>query len=91
MDISASSLDISSSTMSITSSSLYLRPGTLYARTNSGSGYAPAISATYKVLSLDTHANPGVPGFPTLTKHYYNMVFYNGILVNTSSGEVTDE
>lgn len=91
MDISASSLDISSSSMSITSSVLYLRPGTLYARTDSGSGYAPAISATYQVLSLNTHANPGVPGFPTLTKHYYNMVFYNGILVNTSSGEETDE
>lgn len=91
MDISASSLDISSSTMEITSNVLYLRPGTLYARTNSGSGYAPAISATYQVLSLNTHANPGVPGFPTLTKHYYNMVFYNGILVNTSSGEETDE
>lgn len=91
MDISASSLDISSSTMEITSNVLYLRPGTLYARTNSGSGYAPAISATYQVLSLNTHANAGVPGFPTLTKHYYNMVFYNGILVNTSSGEETDE
>ena len=91
MDISANSLDISSSSMSITSSVLYLRPGTLYARTNSGSGYAPAISATYQVLSLKTHANPGVPGFPTLTKVYYNMTFYNGILVNTSSGEVTDE
>lgn len=91
MDISASSLDIRSSSMSITSSVLYLRPGTLYARTNSGSGYAPAISATYQVLSLNTHANPGVPGLPTLTKHYYNMVFYNGILVNTSSGEETDE
>lgn len=91
MDISASSLDIRSSSMSITSSVLYLRPGTLYARTNSGSGYAQAISATYQVLSLNTHANPGVPGFPTLTKHYYNMVFYNGILVNTSSGEETDE
>lgn len=91
MDISASSLDISSSSMSITSSVLYLRPGTLYARIDSGSGYAPAISATYQVLSLNTHANPGVPGFPTLTKHYYNMVFYNGILVNTSSGEETDE
>lgn len=91
MDISASSLDIRSSTMEITSNVLYLRPGTLYARTNSGSGYAPAISGTYKVLSLNTHANPGVPGFPTLTKVYYNMTFYNGILVNTSSGEETDE
>lgn len=91
MDISASSLDISSSTMEITSNVLYLRPGTLYARTNSGSGYAPAISATYQVLSLKTHANPGVPGFPTLTKVYYNMTFYNGILVETSSGEETDE
>lgn len=91
MDISASSLDISSSVMEITSNVLYLRPGTLYARTNSGSGYAPAISATYQVLSLKTHANPGVPGFPTLTKVYYNMTFYNGILVKTSSGEETDE
>lgn len=91
MDISASSLDIRSSTMEITSNVLYLRPGTLYARTDSGSGYAPAISGTYKVLSLNTHANPGVPGFPTLTKVYYNMTFYNGILVNTSSGEETDE
>lgn len=91
MDISASSLDISSSTMEITSNVLYLRPGTLYARTNSGSGYAPAISATYQVLSLKTHTNPGVPGFPTLTKVYYNMTFYNGILVSTSSGEETDE
>lgn len=91
MDISASSLDISSSTMEITSNVLYLRPGTLYARTNSGSGYAPAISGTYQVLSLKTHANPGVPGFPTLTKVYYNMTFYNGILVSTSSGEETDE
>lgn len=91
MDISASSLDISSSTMEITSNVLYLRPGTLYARINSGSGYAPAISGTYQVLSLKTHANPGVPGFPTLTKVYYNMTFYNGILVSTSSGEETDE
>lgn len=91
MDISASSLDIRSSTMEITSNVLYLRPGTLYARTNSGSGYAPAMSGTYSVLSLNTHANPGVPGFPTLTKVYYNMTFYNGILVNTSSGEETDE
>lgn len=91
MDIVSSYLDISSSTMEITSNVLYLRPGTLYARTNSGSGYAPAISATYQVLSLKTHANPGVPGFPTLTKHYYNMTFYNGILVSTSSGEETDE
>lgn len=91
MDISASSLDIRSSTMEITSNVLYLRPGTLYARTNSGSGYAPAISGTYQVLSLKTHANPGVPGFPTLTKVYYNMTFYNGILVSTSSGEETDE
>lgn len=91
MDISASSLDISSSTMEITSNVLYLRPGTLYARTNSGSGYAPAVSATYQILSLKTHANPGVPGFPTLTKVYYNMTFYNGILVDTSSGEETDE
>lgn len=91
MDIVSSYLDISSSTMEITSNVLYLRPGTLYARTNSGSGYAPAISATYQVLSLKTHANPGVPGFPTLTKVYYNMTFYNGILVSTSSGEETDE
>ena len=91
MDISASSLDITSSTMEITSNVLYLRPGTLYARTNSGSGYAPAVSASYQLLSLKTHANPGAPGFPTLTKYYHNMVFYNGILVNTSSGEETDE
>lgn len=91
MDIVSSYLDISSSTMEITSNVLYLRPGTLYARTNSGSGYAPAISATYQVLSLKTHANPGVPGFPTLTKVYYNMTFYNGILVSTSSGEETDK
>ena len=91
MDITANSLDISSSTMSITSNALYLRPGTLYARVNSGGGYAPAVSAHYRVLSTNTHANPGVPGFPTLTKYYYDMTFYNGILVSVSSGEETDE
>ena len=91
MDITANSLDISSSTMSITSNALYLRPGTLYARVNSGGGYAPAVSAHYQVLSTNTHANPGVPGFPTLTKYYYDMTFYNGILVSVSSGQETDE
>lgn len=88
MDISASSLDISSSSMYINSNRLYLTPGTLIVNTGSGTGVG--VTATYQLLTNDTRVNPAPvlfgTAFPTLTKHYINATFYQGIFVRTSSG-----
>lgn len=77
MDISASSLDISSSTM-------YIRANTLYAQTSSGVP-ARAINGVYNVLSKETHNS-----FGFMQKYYYVMTFYNGILVDSGTGEESD-
>ena len=77
MDISATDLDISSSTM-------YIRANTLYAQTSSGTP-ARAINGVYNVLSKETHNS-----FGFMQKHYYIMTFYNGILVESGTGEESD-
>lgn len=78
MDISASSLDIRSSTM-------YIRANTLYAQTASGVP-ARAINGVYNVLSKETHNS-----FGFMQKYYYVMTFYNGILVDSGTGEESDD
>lgn len=86
--IGGSSMDISASTMSITSNRLYLTPGTLIVNTGRGTGVG--VTATYQLLTNDTRVNPApvvlAVAFPTLTKHYINATFYQGIFVQTSSG-----
>lgn len=78
MDISASSLDIRSSTM-------YIRANTLYAQTASGVP-SRAINGVYNVLSKETHNS-----FGFMQKYYYVMTFYNGILVDSGTGEESDD
>ena len=82
--IGGSSMDISASTLDISSSTMYIRANTLYAQTSSGTP-ARAINGVYNVLSKETHNS-----FGFMQKHYYIMTFYNGILVESGTGEESD-
>ena len=84
--IGGSSMTIASNTLYLQSNRTCFRPGSLYV-SNGGSDYYPGITGLYQVLSLKTkHA----VGF-ALNKVYYNMQFYNGILVDAPTGEETEE
>ena len=86
--VGGSTLSINASSMYIDSNRLYLTPGTLIVNTGSGTGVG--VTATYQLLTNDTVVNPApvvlAVAFPTLTKHYINATFYQGIFVRTSSG-----
>ena len=83
--VGGSSMDISASTLDISSSTMYIRANTLYAQTSSGTP-ARAINGVYNVLSKKTHNS-----FGFMQKYYYIMTFYNGILVDSGTGEESDD
>ena len=83
--IGGSSMTIASNILSLQSNSTRFRSGSLYVSSGGGS-YYPGIDGTYQVLSIDTRYV--VVG---LSKVYYNMTFYNGILVNAPSGTQEDK
>lgn len=83
--VGGSSMTIASNTLYLQASSTRFKSGSLYV-SSGGSSYYPGIDGTYQVLSIDTRYV--VVG---LSKVYYNMTFYNGILVNAPSGTQEDE